>query len=306
MGLHRGAAGLLLDRRFPHACSETDGPLWVSRGAAQQPARHHRHRHVFRRRQHLRAHRRPVGSRGRHARRARQLCHDAYHRQPLHHALRGLPRAVRGGDNGNPPNRQILHSGNPNGLVANTGQTVPPPGYAQGYARSNGRPARAGCRAGRASRINWDEVQQIAQPTNVSCWATAASMVLGWRDRMSLTVEGIAERAGLTTATGLDPAAVGQFAIDMGMTAEPPQSYTDRGVPPAADEQRPAVGRRGGAGAARDRRHRPLQRRHRHLCPHHRSVGPRCRRAGIARRLCEHACDRQPLHHALGRLRRRV
>ena len=74
--------------------------------------------------------------------------------------------------------------------------------------------------------INWDEVQQIAQPTDVSCWATAASMVLGWRDRMSLTVEGIAANAGLTTATGLDPAQVGQFATDMKMTAEPPRSYT--------------------------------------------------------------------------------
>ena len=104
-------------------------------------------------------------------------------------------------------------------------------------------------------------MQQIAQPTNVSCWATAASMVLGWRDRMSLTVEGIAERAGLTTATGLDPAQVGQFATDMGMTAEPPQSYTIEALRATAGEQRTAMGRRRGAQLARDRRHRALQRR---------------------------------------------
>lgn len=124
---------------------------------------------------------------------------------------------------GNPPNRQILHSGNPNGLAPNTGETSPPPGYAQAYARP--KPVRA-LSGEQTFTINWDDIQQIAQPTNVTCWATAASMVLGWRDRMSLTVEGIAERAGLTTATGLDAAQVGQFATDMGLTAEPPQSYT--------------------------------------------------------------------------------
>jgi N-acetyl-anhydromuramyl-L-alanine amidase AmpD len=128
---------------------------------------------------------------------------------------------------GNPPNRQVLHSGNPNGLAPNTGSPTPPPGYAQGI--SARRLPHAHGLGGQSFTMNWDEVQQLAQPTNVSCWATAASMVLGWRDRMSLTVEGIAERAGLTTATGLDPAQVGQFATDMGMTAEPPQSYTVEG-----------------------------------------------------------------------------
>jgi N-acetyl-anhydromuramyl-L-alanine amidase AmpD len=125
---------------------------------------------------------------------------------------------------GNPPNRQILHTGNPNALAPNTGQTTPPPGYAQSVAARE-MPVGRGLAGGQSFTINWDEVQQIAQPTNVSCWATAAAMVLGWRDRMSLTVEGIAERAALTTAIGLDPAQVGQFAVDMGMIAEPPQSY---------------------------------------------------------------------------------
>ena len=131
--------------------------------------------------------------------------------------------------NGNPPNRQVLHSGNPNGLTANTGQTVPPPGYAQGMAVAIARqmPAARGlASSGQSFSINWDEVQQIAQPTALSCWATSAAMVLGWRDNMSLTVESIAEIGGRSTATGLDPAQVGQFATDMGMTAEAPQSYT--------------------------------------------------------------------------------
>jgi N-acetyl-anhydromuramyl-L-alanine amidase AmpD len=131
---------------------------------------------------------------------------------------------------GNPPNRQILHTGNPNRLTSNTGQTTPPPGYAQSYApkapQARKMPAARGLDASQSFTLNWDDVQQMAQPTNVSCWATSASMVLGWRDNMSLTVEGIAAKAGLTTATGLDPAHVGQFAQDMGMKAEPPQSYT--------------------------------------------------------------------------------
>lgn len=82
---------------------------------------------------------------------------------------------------------------------------------------------------GQSFTINWDDVDQVAQPTDVSCWATSAAMVLGWRDRQSISIDYIAQCAGLTTATGLDPAAVGQFAADMGLTAEPPQSYTIEG-----------------------------------------------------------------------------
>jgi Papain-like cysteine protease AvrRpt2/Protein of unknown function (DUF3238) len=128
---------------------------------------------------------------------------------------------------GEPLNRQILHSGNPNGLSPNTGQTAPPPGYAQSLGRAHARKMDVGRALSNESfTINWDEVQQIAQPTDVSCWATSASMVLGWRDQQSIDINYIAQKAGLTTATGLDPAQVGQFASDMGLVAEPPQSYT--------------------------------------------------------------------------------
>ena len=74
--------------------------------------------------------------------------------------------------------------------------------------------------------LNWDEVQAIAQPTNFSCWAAAAAMVVGWRDRVSLNPDSIAEICGRTTATGLDPAQVGQLATELGLVAEPPQSYS--------------------------------------------------------------------------------
>jgi hypothetical protein len=129
---------------------------------------------------------------------------------------------------GEPPNRQVLHAGGTGNHVANTGQTTPV-GYAQGYAQRR-KPATpmvsAKALGGESFTVNWDEVQSVAQPTDVSCWATSAAMVLGWRDSMSLTVEGIAAIAGQTTATGLDPAQVGKFASDVGLTAESPQSYT--------------------------------------------------------------------------------
>ena len=74
--------------------------------------------------------------------------------------------------------------------------------------------------------VNWDDVQSIPQPTNKSCWAAAGAMVVGWRDQISLTPETIAKITGGTTATGLNPAEVGTFANDLGLVAEPPQSYT--------------------------------------------------------------------------------
>lgn len=77
--------------------------------------------------------------------------------------------------------------------------------------------------------LNWDEVQLINQPTDMSCWAASGAMVVGWRDRMSLTPETIASIGGRTTATGLDPKQVGQFANDLGLVAEPPMSWSQEG-----------------------------------------------------------------------------
>jgi hypothetical protein len=96
------------------------------------------------------------------------------------------------------------------------------------HGRTTRPPASAAARAfgDQSFSVNWDEVQSIAQPTDVSCWAAAAAMVVGWRDRMSLPPEAIAEIAGRTTATGLDPAQVEQFANEMGLSFEYPQCYT--------------------------------------------------------------------------------
>jgi hypothetical protein len=74
--------------------------------------------------------------------------------------------------------------------------------------------------------LNWDEVELVPQPNDVTCWATAAAMVIGWRDRVSISPETIASIAGRTTASGLNPDQRRQFATEIGLTYEEPQSYS--------------------------------------------------------------------------------
>jgi uncharacterized protein YycO len=90
------------------------------------------------------------------------------------------------------------------------------------------RTATAGARAmsGESFTLNWDDIETVPQPTAVSCWAAAAAMVVGWKERVSLTPETIAQIASRTTAKGLDPAQIQQFANEIGLTPENPQSYS--------------------------------------------------------------------------------
>src|SRR5262249_33763703 len=74
--------------------------------------------------------------------------------------------------------------------------------------------------------VNWNDVELIAQPTAYSCWAPAGAMVVGWRDRVSLSPDTIASIAGRTTQLGLNPSDRQALANAIGLTAEPPQSYT--------------------------------------------------------------------------------
>jgi papain like cysteine protease AvrRpt2/permuted papain-like amidase YaeF/Yiix C92 family enzyme len=74
--------------------------------------------------------------------------------------------------------------------------------------------------------INWDEVELIAQPTNFSCWAAAGAMVVGWKELVSLSPDSLAQICSRTTATGLDPAQVQQFANEVGLSYEAPACYS--------------------------------------------------------------------------------
>lgn len=77
--------------------------------------------------------------------------------------------------------------------------------------------------------INWDEVELIPQPTSNSCWATAGAMVVGWRDRVSISADTVAQIAGRTTKTGIYPNEHCPFGTDIGLVCEPPQSYSVEG-----------------------------------------------------------------------------
>lgn len=79
--------------------------------------------------------------------------------------------------------------------------------------------------------INWDEVYPIPQPTDNSCWATAAAMVIGWRDRQSVSPELIAQCHNLTSSltSGLAPGDKRAFANAIGLTVEPNACYTPEG-----------------------------------------------------------------------------
>lgn len=77
--------------------------------------------------------------------------------------------------------------------------------------------------------INWDAVQKIAQPTDMSCWAAAAAMIVGWRDKMSLSPTTIAEIAGRPIKRGLDPDNIQDLGTVLGLTAVAGQSFTATG-----------------------------------------------------------------------------
>ena len=91
-------------------------------------------------------------------------------------------------------------------------------------------PNRAIAKAqGLTGSINWDDVELIPQPTDMTCWAAAAAMVIGWRDQVRLTPETIASICSRSTLAGLSPYDRVTFAKQIGLQTEPPQSYSADG-----------------------------------------------------------------------------
>ena len=76
--------------------------------------------------------------------------------------------------------------------------------------------------------INWDEVERIPQPTDNGCWATAAAMVLGWRDRVSVSPALLAKCNAMDTSLqgGLSPSAKRAFIDAVGLVVHPNACYT--------------------------------------------------------------------------------
>jgi uncharacterized protein YycO len=111
----------------------------------------------------------------------------------------------------------VLHAGGTAGRTPNRGSPA-----ATGHAQS--RSSRA--LSNELFSVNWDDVEAVPQPSDTSCWAAAAAMVIGWRDRLSLTPDTLAAISGRSTTAVLDPPQVGAFASEMGLVAEPPLCYS--------------------------------------------------------------------------------
>lgn len=79
--------------------------------------------------------------------------------------------------------------------------------------------------------INWDDVKMIPQPTNMSCWATAAAMVTGWRDNKSVDPTLLARYSGMDSSLngGLAPKDKRAFADAIGLVVHPNACYTPDG-----------------------------------------------------------------------------
>ncbi|HJQ31286.1 MAG TPA: papain-like cysteine protease family protein, partial [Pyrinomonadaceae bacterium] len=104
-------------------------------------------------------------------------------------------------------------------------------GNGNGYHRGNGRQAGAARTAPRAMDaidFNWGDVQLVPQLTGGSCWAAAAAMVVGWRDRVSIDPAEVARGTGRWAeyTGGLLPDDRRALANALGLVAEPPVGYT--------------------------------------------------------------------------------
>jgi hypothetical protein len=115
---------------------------------------------------------------------------------------------------GDPPVKQVLHSGGVNGRVPNTGTNAAPAGYAMSAPTWS---------------INWDGVDSIAQPTALGCWATTLAMLIGWRDQMSMSPDGIAQQCGRDIRHALPWAQRAAVAQTLGLGTVSPQCYLPEG-----------------------------------------------------------------------------
>lgn len=97
--------------------------------------------------------------------------------------------------------------------------------------------------SGKNLKINYSvpgKVPVIAQPTSMSCWSAAATMMLSWQDKSSYTIEQVMERAGKyylkkfnssnPRRQGLYPKEEEKFYAALGMKKEAPQNYDAKGL----------------------------------------------------------------------------
>ena len=93
------------------------------------------------------------------------------------------------------------------------------------------RPRPAAVVMGELIDVRYTDVEPVPQMTGMSCWAAAAAMVVGWRDRVSINPEEIARGAGHWAEynTGLYPNDHDDLARAWGLAMEPGMSYSVQG-----------------------------------------------------------------------------
>lgn len=96
-------------------------------------------------------------------------------------------------------------------------------GHLLAYAEA--QPARA--MSTEAFSLNWDDVELVPQPSDTSCWAAAATMVIGWNERVSIDPAVIARAGAAIKFSGqADVASNQRFAEAIGLVAEAPADYS--------------------------------------------------------------------------------
>ena len=88
--------------------------------------------------------------------------------------------------------------------------------------------------AGQSFNENWNDVDVVGQPENYTCWATAAALVVGWRDRVSFDIQALKKlftnNTGVSSDQGLYAYDDQKLADTLGLVAEPPACYTVEGL----------------------------------------------------------------------------
>lgn len=78
-------------------------------------------------------------------------------------------------------------------------------------------------------------VVALAQPTDQTCWATAATILVSWKEMRSLAISDVMDRAGPAYRTkfdnnqGISGAEKPDFLNSLGLQSEGPQNYTVQG-----------------------------------------------------------------------------
>jgi hypothetical protein len=111
--------------------------------------------------------------------------------------------------------------------------------YDDGYSRDlwdqdrpTGRPyggsRRVSAMSAQSFDIGWADVPMVAEGNGLTCWAAAASMVVGWRDNLPIDLPQITNGAGpwAKFSGGLNVVDVLQLAAAYGLDAETAQPYT--------------------------------------------------------------------------------